>query len=254
MDIILYNILVAILLIIIGYLFGSIPNGIWIGKLFFHKDPRDYGSGNSGGTNVGRVFGKPIGVICIVLDCLKIILPFIVCWAILTYVPMYNGLPLVPSVRAKINSNTSGYLIQWPVYYMTMIGCSLGHCWPIFAGFKGGKNVSSFIGFGWATSWLFGIIPACLYLLFLKWKKMVSVASIATAWVATTLSWIWTILILTGAIPFEWSWIPGYGMMCEFGYVHSLVLTFAATILTLRHSSNIKRILNGTERKITWIK
>ena len=82
MDIILYNILAAILLIIIGYVFGSIPNGIWIGKIFFHKDPRDFGSGNSGGTNVGRVFGKKIGVLCIVLDCLKIIAPFIVAWAI----------------------------------------------------------------------------------------------------------------------------------------------------------------------------
>ena len=75
MDIILYNILAAILLIIIGYVFGSIPNGIWIGKLFFHKDPRNFGSGNSGGTNVGRVFGKKIGVLCIALDSLKVIAP-----------------------------------------------------------------------------------------------------------------------------------------------------------------------------------
>ena len=75
MDIILYNILVAILIIIIGYLFGSIPNGIWIGKLFFHKDPRDFGSGNSGGTNVGRVFGKKFGVIVIILDAAKAVVP-----------------------------------------------------------------------------------------------------------------------------------------------------------------------------------
>ena len=183
MDIILYNILIAILLIIVGYVFGSIPNGIWIGKLFFHKDPRDFGSGNSGGTNVGRLFGKKIGVLCIVLDCLKVIAPFIVSWAILTYVPMYNGLPLIPSVASKINNpDTSAYLVQWPAYYMVMVGCTFGHCWPIFARFKGGKNVSSFIGFGFVSSWLFGVIPACLFLVILKWKKRVSLASISISW------------------------------------------------------------------------
>jgi len=255
MDIILYNILVAILLIIIGYVFGSIPNGIWIGKLFFHKDPRDFGSGNSGGTNVGRIFGKKIGVLCIVLDCLKVIAPFIISWAILTNVPMYNGLPLIPSVSAKINNpDTSAYLVQWPAYYMVMVGCTFGHCWPIFAGFKGGKNVSSFIGFGFVTSWLFGVIPACLFLVILKWKKMVSLASISISWIATILTWIWTILMLTGAIPFAYSWIPGYYTMMEFGYVHSIVVTFAASILTFRHRANIKRIKEGTERKITWMK
>ena len=65
MDIILYNIGTVIFLLIFGYLIGSIPNAIWIGKLFFHKDPRDYGSGNAGGTNAGRVFGKGVGVIVI---------------------------------------------------------------------------------------------------------------------------------------------------------------------------------------------
>ena len=254
MDIILYNILIAILLIIIGYLFGSIPNGIWIGKIFFHKDPRDYGSGNSGGTNVGRVFGKKVGFICIALDSLKIVVPFIVAWAILTYVPMYNGLPLVPQVPVEIYGSTSGYLMPWPAYYMTMVGCTLGHCWPIFARFKGGKNVSSFIGFGCISSWLFGVIPGFLFFAFLKWKKMVSLASILVGLTSTILTWTWTILMLTGVIPKEWTWLPGYCMMYQYGYVHSLVVTFAAGILTLRHAGNIKRIKNGTERKITWMK
>ena len=137
---------------------------------------------------------------------------------------------------------------------MVMVGCSFGHCWPIFAGFKGGKNVSSFIGFGFITSWLFGVIPACLFLVILKWKKMVSLASISISWIASLLTWIWTILMLTGVISFSYSWIPGYYMMLEFGYVHSIVVTFAATILTLRHHANIKRIKEGTERKITWMK
>ena len=254
MDIILYNILVAFLLINIGYFFGSIPNGIWIGKIFFHKDPRDFGSGNSGGTNVGRVFGKKIGLLVIILDALKVIAPLFAAWAILVYVPMYNGLPLVPGADIKISQDTSNYLINWPIYWLVPIGSTLGHCWPIFCQFRGGKNVSSFVGFTVSTSWLFGFVPGIIFLLILKLKKMVSVASISFGWISLTLSWIWSILILTGVIQGSNIWIPGYGVPFEFGYVYSCVLTFVVVVLTIRHRSNIQRIKDGTENKIKWMK
>ena len=66
MDIILYNIAISMASLITGYLFGSIPFGIIIGKGLFHRAPRNEGSHNSGGTNVGRIFGKRIGFLCIV--------------------------------------------------------------------------------------------------------------------------------------------------------------------------------------------
>ena len=255
MDIILYNILVAIIVIIIGYVFGSIPNGIWIGKIFFHKDPRDYGSGNPGGTNVGRLFGKKIGVLVIWLDGCKVAFPLYACWAILTFVPMYHGLPLMPMVSMKYGgADISQYVIQWPVYFLTLVGCSFGHCWPLFSGFKGGKNVSSFIGFACFSSWMLGFIPAFIYFAFLKWKKMVSLASILTSWFLTLLAWIWAALMLVGVIKGWINWLPAYGPTLEYGYVYASVLTFAAIILTLRHHENIKRIKEGTERKITWMK
>ena len=254
MDIILYNIGIATLLTIIGYIFGSIPNGIWIGKVFFHKDPRDYGSGNSGGTNVGRIFGKKIGVLVIALDSFKVILPLYGAWAITTLVPMYNGLPLIPGVQVAFGGDTSAYLVQWPAYLMVFVGTTFGHCWPIFAGFKGGKNVSSFIGFASCTSWLIGFIPAFIYFAFLKWKKMVSLTSILTSWFLTLLSWIWTILILTGVLQGEWCWFGCFGPTIQLGYVHSIIMTFGALVLTFRHKENIQRIKNGTERKITWMK
>ncbi len=254
MDIILYNILVAISVVIIGYVFGSIPNGIWIGKIFFHKDPRDFGSGNPGGTNVGRLFGKKIGVLVIFLDGLKVAAPLYACWAILTFVPMRNGLPLMPTVQIKYYGDPSMYTIQWPVYFLTLVGCSFGHCWPIFSGFKGGKNVSSFMGFICFASWLLGFIPAFLYLALLKWKKMVSLAGIAISWIISLISWIWAILMLTGVIQGWVNWLPSYGPLFDYGYVYASVVTFAAAILTIRHHENIKRIKAGTERKITWMK
>lgn len=255
MDIILYNIGVALLCLIIGYLFGSIPNGIWIGKLFFHKDPRDFGSKNSGGTNVGRVFGKKFGALVIFLDVMKVILPLYSVWAILIRVPMYNNLPLVPRFAMfAFEQDVSGYAIQWPIYYLVAIGATIGHCLPVFAQFRGGKNVAVFYGIAIGTSWLCGIIPMLFFILILKIKKIVSIASLSSSWLAVLLSWIWTILILTSVLKGANMWIAGYGPSVQFGYVHSITLTFAATVLTIRHKSNIIKLKNGQENKIKWMK
>lgn len=104
--------------LIIGYLIGSIPWGVVIGKIFYHKDIREYGSGNSGGTNAGRVLGRPIGIIVILLDALKALIVMII-----------------------VNKISPGY-----EQYAGLAVC-IGHCFPIFAGFKGGKAVASSYGY-----------------------------------------------------------------------------------------------------------
>ena len=255
MDIIIYNILIAILLVLLGYLIGSIPNGIWIAKVFFHKDPRDYGSGNSGGTNVGRVFGKKFGVIVILLDAIKAILPLYLIYLFMVKVPLYNNLPLIPELWYKANGgNIELYLIQWPIYWMFIVGVSLGHCYPLFSKFKGGKNVAVFYGTGVASGWLFGWVPAVFFFLVLKLKKWVSLASVSGAWISVLFSWIWSILLLTNVITGSNTWIVGYGPALECNYVFSIVLTFAAILLTYKHKTNFQRIKSGTESKIKWMK
>ena len=84
MDII-YNILVALICLIFGYLIGSVSFAIIIGKVFYHQDPREHGSKNAGGTNAGRIWGKKVGLLVIILDMIKTIIPMWICWAILTY-------------------------------------------------------------------------------------------------------------------------------------------------------------------------
>ena len=84
MNIYLVNFLIGALTFLLAYFLGSIPNGVIIGKVFFHKDPRDYYSGNSGGSNVGRVFGKKIGVLVIFLDALKSMLALFIPFLVLT--------------------------------------------------------------------------------------------------------------------------------------------------------------------------
>ena len=110
------DIIISIILIICGYLYGSIPFALVIGKLFYKTDVRNYGSGNLGGTNTGRVLGKKAGVAVILLDASKAL--------IVTLLARY--------ILNALNLNSD-------VAYICALACVIGHCYPIFAGFKGGK-------------------------------------------------------------------------------------------------------------------
>ena len=248
------NILVAIICLILGYIFGSIPTGVWIGKIFFHRDPRLEGSKNSGGTNVGRLFGKKVGFLVIILDMIKLIIPVWLAFVILTYAK-FGGQYLIPRPREFNNLGFNfNYIIPWPVYWVAALGCSIGHCWPIFASFKGGKGVAVFAGIGAGTSWLVGFIPGLSFFLWLKLSRKVSLASIVTSLILTFTYWLWAILVMTNVIPRDLIFLPMYGATLFPGFVSSIVITLSAIILIIRHKENIERLRNGTERTITWMK
>ncbi len=250
---ILINILVPILCIIIGYLFGSISNSILIGKLFFHQDPRDFGSKNAGATNSGRLWGKKIGFLIIVLDIMKGFIPFVAIRLLLTYISV-NGMVLLPKPADFISGNISSFYIHWPVYWMVALGTFFGHCYPIFHQFKGGKVVTVyFTMFAEACPALaFGILLTT-YLVTLKISKYVSLSAFVTTVVCSTISWILTILFLCGVLPysvmFGMSWF-GY---VDCGLVFSILATLGGLLLFWRHRSNIERLKSGTERKISWM-
>ena len=198
----------TILVIILSYLFGSIPWGLVIGKIFFHKDIRKEGSGNIGGTNAGRILGKPAGIAVILLDALK------------------------------------GYFAMALAYYLAKdaivfagLASVIGHCFPIFVHFHGGKAVATTFGFflGIATLvnghifWQF-IFPVLCFLVILYLTKMVSLSSITAVFIEAVVS----IFINPNKL------VP--------------VAVFILWILvTYRHKSNIERFKNGTESKIKWM-
>lgn len=253
MDII-YNIIVAIICLIFGYFCGSVPFSIVIGKVFYHQDPRDFGSKNAGGTNAGRLWGKKVGFIVIVLDMLKTIAPMWICWAILTFVP-FGEKPLLATTAVYYTSEGSQYLIQWPVYYLAALGCAIGHCWPIFLQFKGGKAVSAFMGTILGSSWGLGWVPACLYYFpCLKITKYQSFTAITMSILASLVGWVWAILILTGTVNGSWCYFPMYGNTLNCTWHYALIITLMSALLIFRHKENIKRIHDGTERKIKWMK
>ena len=196
-----------ILLILLGYLYGSIPFALVIGKVFYNTDVRESGSGNLGGTNAGRVLGKKAGISVIVLDALKAVIIF--------YLSSYLSL--------KFNLNPD-------IKYLAGLACILGHCYPIFAEFRGGKAVSTSLGYFLCIEPLYAVVAIVVFLLVLKISKYVSLSSISTA------------LIVLCITPF-----------LALSITAKLCMLVAVILLVYRHKDNIKRIKNQTESKIQWM-
>ena len=263
MNIFLINILVALFALIFGYLFGSIPTAVWVGKIFFHQDPRDYGSHNAGGTNAGRLWGKKVGFLIIAIDMIKTVAPVYICGLMFTYIKFhFSGIDgvadgyhaLMPSAEYLYTAGANGFAIKWGIYWLAAVGVIIGHCWPIFANFKGGKGVSCFMGTTVVSSWMLGLLPGLLYFATLKWKKYVSFASIMQAIITPAVTWIWVILVMTKVIPDGWRTFPMYGPSLFPDLTYGIVVTVMGILLIFRHRSNIQRIKAGTERKIKWMK
>ena len=249
MDIILYNILAGIICLIIGYFFGSIPFAIIIGKVFFKKDPRDYGSKNAGGTNCMRVFGKKWGILVICLDALKTVIPVWMCFLIMTYAK-FGGQTLLPDVKTWLETGIDAYTIKYPAYMLAAAGVTLGHCYPIFANFKGGKGASNIWGLLLVTSWMHLLIPMASFFVVMKKTKYMSLSVLISHTIATITQWIVTILILTHVLPSYFIWLQGYGPTLYLCLTSSCVYTFCYIMLVWRHRENIKRLRAGNERKM----
>ncbi len=245
METVLANLLSVITCLIIGYLFGSFPSGVVVGKLFFKQDPRDYGSKNSGGTNASRLWGFKYGIIVYIFDFLKLAIPLWGMWAILTFVRMYNDMPILANTDAILNNAVETYLVTWPVYWLVIIGCVLGHCYPIFAKFKGGKAAAVTYSSCLFSSWFVALCSISTFFIVLKIKKYVSLSSILGAIVASICSWL-------TCIPTFNLYVMYGNTLCP-GYVYAIVITCSMLILIYRHRTNIKRLLAGNESKISWM-
>ena len=251
---ILVNILVALACVLIGYLLGSANISIPIGKMIFKQDPRDYGSHNCGATNCGRLWGKKYFFIVFFFDVLKTIAPLYICWAILTFVPMNNGTPLLPTAYNMHTQDISGYMIQWPIYWLACLGATMGNVFPLFTKFRGGKAASTYIGLTFTTSWTFGITGAITYFGVLFKTRYVSLSSILCGIENVIVTWVWAILLGLHIIPDNFMFFVLWGPMLYLNYVYAIVMTIIVAIMIIRHHENIGRLRAGTERKIKWLK
>ncbi|MFC3211630.1 glycerol-3-phosphate 1-O-acyltransferase PlsY [Planomicrobium okeanokoites] len=191
--------------VLLAYLLGSIPSALWIGKIFYNTDVRTKGSGNLGATNTFRVLGSTAGLIVTVLDILK--------GTAATLIPLYIDTNIHPLVFGLI--------------------AVVGHMYPVFAKFKGGKAVATSGGILLGYQWPLFIVAVAVLLIALKITKMVSLSSMILAVVAVIYAIIYA--VNTGDYPFL-----------------AVILVLAAFIF-YRHRANIARIRAGTEPKIKFM-
>lgn len=202
-----------LLLIVLAYFIGSIPTALIISKSFFHIDIRDYGSGNMGATNTFRVLGSKYGTVVMIFDILKG----------MAAVALYNFLP----------------------YYLTnewdrtnlMVGLGLaavlGHIFPIFAQFRGGKGVATLFGMILTVQPVIAISCVGVFLLVLYLTRYVSLSSIlAGIALPVCVLWIWNDDVI----------------------LYRIFAILVAAMIVLTHQKNIVKILRGSESRVPIFK
>ncbi len=203
-----------LILLIVAYLLGSIPTSVWISKYFFGIDIRDYGSGNAGATNTFRVLGSKWGTIVMIVDVAKGAAAALLAFSLHKYAS-HDSL-------ARTN-------------FMIGLGLSavLGHIFPIWANFKGGKGVAALFGMILALQPAVAGCCACVFLLVLYLTRFVSLSSILSGVAFAVL-----ILFI-------------FNDDSTFYRIFSIAV---ALLLVLTHQKNINRILKGTENKVPILK
>jgi glycerol-3-phosphate acyltransferase PlsY len=203
--------------ILVGYLMGSIPTSLIISKSKFHIDIRDYGSKNLGGTNTGRVLGRKWGAITYVLDVLKTALPVLVISLILKAMKVEDYEAIVYAA-----------------------GCAslIGHCYPVFAQFKGGKAVACSFGFLLSTNIVLFFIALVTIIVVVLVKKYVSLGSMVSIFLASVFS----------LLPTFRDTMNFY--LENYSYMYSFTLFVITIFVVIRHKKNLIRLLKGEESKV----
>jgi glycerol-3-phosphate acyltransferase PlsY len=204
-----------VLLIVIAYLIGSIPTAVWVSKAFFGIDIREYGSGNAGATNTFRVLGSRWGTLVMIIDVLK----GVAATSLYILLPYY------------MNSTN-----EWDrTNFMVGLGLAavLGHIFPIWADFRGGKGVATLFGMILAIQPIVAVCCVGVFLLVLYLTRFVSLSSILAS-----IAFAVFILII-------------------FNEKEPLYRAFAiavALLVVLTHQKNISRLLRGSESKVPILK
>lgn len=198
----------TVLMVLLAYLIGSIPSGLLIGKIFYKTDIREHGSGNLGATNTFRTLGVKAGIIVMVADILKGTLATI-----------------LPSILAHYNVP-----MEWELHPLIVgMVAVIGHMYPVFANFRGGKAVATSGGVILFYNPILFFILVLGFIITLYLSKYVSLSSMVAAIVALIYSFF------TRDLPLI------------------IVIFLFSVFIFYRHRTNIKRIKDKTEPKVKWL-
>lgn len=193
---------------VVAYLIGSINSSILISKAVMGKDIRESGSGNAGATNMLRTMGKKYAIITLVIDILK---------------------GVVSLLLAKFAINFGAYEVSM---YVAGVAAVVGHNFPVFFGFKGGKGVATSLGVILLLDWKIGLITLVIALAIMAISKYVSLGSVMAALVFVIIQIV--VMIATDS----------------FDITRLVCVVILGGLLIIRHRANIKRLLDGTENKL----
>ncbi|HTH83758.1 MAG TPA: glycerol-3-phosphate 1-O-acyltransferase PlsY [Mucilaginibacter sp.] len=202
--------------LILAYLCGSIPTAVWIGQAFFNIDVREYGSGNAGATNTFRVLGKKAGIPVMLIDILK-------GWT-------------ATNLAFMIGVSTTGayHSVPFTNYQLALgIAAVMGHLFPVFAGFRGGKGIATLFGMILAVNLPAALLCVSVFIVVLFITRYVSLGSIMAGFTYP--------IAVTFIFPTYIKSVIIYGMcMC--------------LLILVTHQKNIERLLKGKESKVNLFK
>jgi glycerol-3-phosphate acyltransferase PlsY len=199
-------------LVLLAYLLGSIPSAVWIGKMWYGIDVRDFGSGNAGATNTFRVLGKKAGLPVLLMDILKGFAAVKLVWLSAKY---------MPDSQQFIN-------LQLTLGLASL----LGHIFPVFAGFRGGKGVATLLGILMGVHLGAALICISVFAVTLFFTQYVSLSSLMAA------------LTFPVSIMFIYhETVPGLNIFAM----------FVCALVFITHQKNIERLLRGEEGKVGFL-
>ncbi len=216
--------LIAFLIAAISYLIGSINPAIIISKAFGKGDIRNSGSGNAGATNMLRTNGPAMGAATLVLDIVKGIIPVLIAW---------GAAAICRSSAMEITYQED--MVISALGYIAGLFAVVGHDFPLYFGFKGGKGVATSLGVVLIWDWKAGLIVLVLALIIMLLTKYVSLGSISAA-------------VIFVAIELYNSFSSGFKVL------PIICSSLLAVLLIVRHRANIERLLKGTENKLSFKK
>jgi glycerol-3-phosphate acyltransferase PlsY len=203
----------TLLFVLLAYLTGAFPSAVWVGKTFYKIDVREFGSGNAGATNTFRVLGKKAGIPVLIMDIFK-------GWLSVNYISFLTNIPESAEAVFEIKLAFG-------------IAAVIGHLFPIYTGFRGGKGIATLLGLLIGLHAVAALYSILVFVIVFITSKYVSLGSI----IASIAFPILVILILGST------------------NVSLNLFAFFVPILSLiTHQKNIERLLRGEETKVKFVK
>lgn len=249
----MYAYILAAIVALISYLIGSVNFSILLSRIIGKKDIRESGSGNAGATNMLRTYGKKMGVITLLLDVAKGVVVIILAFVVALFI--WASFATYDKITGEIDVSAVPNMICDALPYVAGVFVILGHNFPVYFGFKGGKGVATSLGVVMMLNWKVGLIVMIIALAIMAITRYVSLGSIIGGALYIILG-IFSILyprsqfFSTVSLSSRMWAAAKSAIVYPPDLIKIICIIIIGGLLIVRHHANIKRLINGTENKL----